>query len=160
LEKFRCSIVNVKGVAFRHFLKIISYGYFIKCLVLTDSDANKKTEERADSLQADFLSIKSIKVCKTVLSTFEKDIIESNKNGEGKNTLFRALVATRPVKGKELEDKVGAKDINVEEFFQNIEGYKAEFAFNLAESLKENQKGFNIPAYILSGFNHIMDKHE
>ncbi|MBW2643010.1 MAG: AAA family ATPase, partial [Deltaproteobacteria bacterium] len=54
LEKVGCNIINVSGVAFSHFLKIIQSGFFIKGLVLTDRDTGKKTEERAADLKKDY----------------------------------------------------------------------------------------------------------
>ena len=38
IEQAGFSIVNVNGVAFKHFLKVIKGGFFVKCLVLTDKD--------------------------------------------------------------------------------------------------------------------------
>ena len=50
LESIGCAIINVNGVAFRHFLTIVKNGFFKKCVVLTDSDSGTKTENREDSL--------------------------------------------------------------------------------------------------------------
>ena len=80
LEKEGISIVNVNGVAFEHFLKILKNGYFIKCLVLTDSDINTKQRKRAENLKTEnkeFSNIIDIK--STTTSTFEIEIIEENK---------------------------------------------------------------------------------
>jgi predicted ATP-dependent endonuclease of OLD family len=52
IERLRCNIVNVNGLAFRNFLNVIQNGYFIKCVVLTDSDIGTKVENRADILKA------------------------------------------------------------------------------------------------------------
>ena len=54
LEEIGCNLVNVNGVAFKHFLKLIKNGYFIKCLTLTDSDTNTRTEERAIDLKTTY----------------------------------------------------------------------------------------------------------
>ena len=53
LDSIGCNVINVNGVAFKHFLEIIKNGYFIKCAVLTDGDQGKKTENRATNLKRD-----------------------------------------------------------------------------------------------------------
>ena len=89
-------------------------------------------------------------------TTFEKDIIESNKSGVGKTKLISALKLTRPNKGQEIETEIGNDDINTNNFFDAIKKYKSEFALNLLEIL-DNSEGFNIPEYISEGFNLIDD---
>ena len=54
LESIGCTILNVNGVAFRHFLTIVKNGFFKKCVVLTDRDTGTKVENRAATLQTDF----------------------------------------------------------------------------------------------------------
>ncbi|HLP48827.1 MAG TPA: hypothetical protein VK469_23000 [Candidatus Kapabacteria bacterium] len=105
-----------------------------------------------------------IKVKKTNLDTFEKDIIDSNRSGESKKLLFKALLKTKPKGGPNLQSKTGNKDIEVSEFFDEIECYKAEFAMNLLEVLKDTRiegarKNFNVPEYIKRGFEFIMDSN-
>lgn len=150
-----CNVVNVSGVSFKHFLEIIKNGYFIKCLVLTDADIGTRTENRAKNLQEKYKQTKEIKVQSTSSPTFEKDIIQCNRNGKGKAILFNALTQTRTEKGKELKDSTGKLDINTDDFFQLIKDYKSEFAFNLIEELNKDQLGFSIPDYIIDGFNFI-----
>lgn len=158
LEKIRCNIVDVKGVAFKHFLQIVKNGYFIKCLTLTDSDTEKITENRAQDLKNEYASINVIKIQGSSNSTFEKDIIKSNKTGKGRDILFNALIQTRPIKGKELKSEIGSSDINVDSFFALIENYKSEFSFNLVEELKKDYRGFIIPTYIAEGFDFILNE--
>ena len=74
LESIGGTVVNVNGVAFRHFLTIVKNGFFKKCVVLTDSDAGTKTENRASNLQAEFNPVGHIDVQITTESTFEKDL--------------------------------------------------------------------------------------
>ena len=88
IEKEGCNVVNVNGVAFKHFLKVIRNGFFIKCLVLTDRDTGKKTQERAEDLKKEFDEGKIIRVEITENTTFEKDIIAANRNGKGKTILL------------------------------------------------------------------------
>lgn len=158
LEKIRCNIVDVKGVAFKHFLRIIKKGYFIKCLVLTDSDTEKMTENRAQDLKIEYASINVIKIQSSSASTFEKDILESNKTGKGREILLNALIQTRPMKGSELKEEIGSADIDADSFFPLIENYKSEFSFNLTEELKKDYTGFIIPTYITEGFDFILNK--
>ena len=42
IDKANCQVINVNGVAFEHFLKVVKNGYFIKSVVITDSDRDKK----------------------------------------------------------------------------------------------------------------------
>jgi len=155
LEQYGYEVINVQGVAFCHFLKIIVNGYFIKCLVLTDSDFGKKTENRARDLKANFEDGKLIKVKVSKSCTFEKDLIKANKKGKGKEVLLKALKVTRPMIGKELEEKYEDKDIVVDEIFNEIKDYKSEFALNLKRRLEKDGKGFSIPAYITDGFDFL-----
>ena len=157
LEKVGCNIINVSGVAFSHFLKIIRRGFFIKGLVLTDKDTGKKTEERATDLKNEYDQEGLIRVEITKNATFEKDIIEANKSDKGKYILLGALKETKPQRGLEYEQEIGENDLDIKSFFSEIEQYKSEFAFNLASQLKDtsNREGFNVPAYIERGFQFM-----
>ncbi len=152
-----CSVVNVAGVAFRHFLDIVKNGFFIKCLVLTDKDNDAKHDEdaRADKLRADYASQNQISVGITEQRTFEVDLIAANKSGKGRDLLLRALLSTRPVKGKEYADNLKKAKIKPDDFFALIEDHKSEFAFNVAEELAKDSADFVIPEYISTGFEFI-----
>lgn len=158
LESIGCNIINVNGVAFRHFLEVIKNGYFIKCVVLTDGDEGKKTENRAINLKNEYEGpYSSIKVSINK-DTFEKELIRPNRNGVGKKVLIRAVTSTRPIKGKEYDKKRKNKSIEVEEFFNMIDEYKSEFAFNLGDELtKAGKDDFEIPNYIKEAFEFILD---
>ena len=156
LEKNDCNVVNVNGVAFRHFLKIMQNGYFIKCLVLTDQDTGTKTENRADKLAAEFNQPNLISVKVTKLSTFEKDLIDSNKSGEGKQILLKTLKQIKPVSGEKFEKDTDKNDIDVEAFFSEIKDYKSEFSFRLIEQIKLFPDKFVIPDYIRDGFDFLV----
>jgi len=140
LESIGCTVINVSGVAFRHFLTIVKNGFFKKCVVLTDSDAGTKTENRAESLQADFKDIQHIDIQVTTKSTFEKDLVSSNKSGDGKELLFCALTVTKPNNGPAFKTATGANDIDVEAFFAEIKNHKAEFAFSLMSALEDERQ--------------------
>ena len=157
MEKNGCNIINVNGVAFSHFLKIIKSGFFIKGLVLTDQDTGKKTEERATDLKKDYEEDGLIRVEISEGSTFEKDVITANKDGKGKEILLNVLKETKPKRGVEYADELGESDIDTESFFLEIENYKSEFAFNLASHLKEkpNMEVFTVPQYIQDGFDFL-----
>lgn len=157
LEKIGCSIINVRGVAFKHFLEIIRNGYFIKCAVFTDDDFGKKTENRAADLQKAYATNNDIiKIEPTKKGTFEKDIIETNKEGHGRSILLAVLRLTKPVSGKALMEGIGDKPIDVASFFDEIEGYKSEFALNLLEKLNDKDVSFVIPEYLKRGFDFIL----
>ncbi len=164
IEQKGITLINVNGVAFSHFLEVIKAGYFVKSVAYTDSDSTKKTSERAIDLQQKYDS-DIIKVKITSSATFEMDIIESNKSGKGKELLFQALNKTKIKNGPELQSKTLSNDIDVDEFFKEIENYKAEFAMNLLAVLKDEQnkdkrKLFNVPEYIEDGFTHIVGSNE
>jgi predicted ATP-dependent endonuclease of OLD family len=178
LEKEGISIVNVNGVAFEHFLKILKNGYFIKCLVLTDCDSNTKQRKRAENLKVEFKEYETIiSIESTITPTFEIEIIEENKENENsRNTILKALALTRPNSGgKKFADEFN-KSVDTESFFHLIEpkndkgektgDYKSEFATNLADILSEivKDKGqefkykneFNVPKYIIDGFRFLL----
>lgn len=156
LEEEGCGIINVAGVAFRHFLKVIRNGFFVRCIVLTDKDSDTATAERAEVLKKDFDQANLIEVDITTNATFEKEIIGANGDGSGKEILIKALRATRPQLGTQLAAALGAKPIDPASFFDIIESHKAEFAFNLVAELGSTDKGaFQIPAYIRAGFDFL-----
>lgn len=159
LEKAGCTMINVNGVAFSHFLEIIKNGYFKKCLTLTDSDQGKKTEIRAPQLKAKYSNDQISISITDKTDTLEKELIFFNKNGFGKDILLKALRRTRPVLGNDLKKKYQDKNLEVEPFFEIIESYKADFATDLRfvlENLTLSQRSdFVIPKYILDGFQHL-----
>ncbi|MDI9312567.1 MAG: AAA family ATPase [Limnohabitans sp.] len=171
LEEVGCNLVNVNGVAFKHFLELIKNGYFIKCLVLTDSDSNTQTENRAEDLKTTYQTSNEnlIRVEISTESTFEKDLIVANKNGDGKDILLKAIEVTRPVKGKELKETTTI-EIVLDDFFKLIESrkadgkkesdFKAAFATDLLDTLTASDKSnqFNIPKYIKDGFDFIYSR--
>lgn len=152
LEKCGCNIVNVNGLAFKHFLEIIKNGYFIRCAVYTDNDGNS----RAENLKKEFETGSDvIKILITSEKTFEKDLISVNKSGDGKNTLLDALCKTKPTNGNKLKTSIGEKDIDIDAFFSEIEKYKSAFSFDVLTLLEES-KSINIPQYIKEGFDHLL----
>ncbi len=156
LERIGASVLNVNGVAFSHFLKVVRNGYFLKCVVLTDQDTGKKTENRADALKDKYEDNVLITVEVTDNSTFEKDVIAANRSGPGKTVLLGAITDTRPILGKNLKKATGSKNLDVEAAFAPIEEYKAEFAFNLARRLENPGVTFNLPPYIERAFQFLM----
>lgn len=155
LESLGVSVVNVNGVAFKHFLRICQNGLFKRCVVLTDQDTDTKTEERADKLKCDFDDGTLIKVCISKESTFEKDLISANQSGDGKSVILDAIIATRPVNGKALKAKTGNKALDVEECFAEIEEHKAAFAFNLVAECSKSNKVLTAPDYINEAFSFL-----
>jgi len=157
LLQLGCSVVNVAGVAFRHFLDIVKNGYFVKCVVLTDkdNDAKRDADSRADKLQSDYSALTCISVGITEQKTFELDIIAANKTGKGRELLLRALLSTRPVKGRVYVDDLKDGEIIADECFALIENHKSTFAFNVAEELTKDSTDFVIPSYISAGFGFI-----
>jgi putative ATP-dependent endonuclease of OLD family len=155
-EKLSCCVVNVNGLAFANFLEIMHNGFFLKCLVLTDSDSSTQTDQRPIDLKNKYEG-ELIKVEISKLSTFEKDLIEVNKTGKGKLTLLKVLKSVRPQVGKTFETKTGSADIDIEAYFLLIEKYKSEFAYALMLELDLEQSDLDIPSYITSGINFLTD---
>lgn len=155
LEKCGCNIVNVQGLAFNHFLEIIKNGYFVRCAVITDSD----NTTRATDLQTKYETENGvIKICMTSQSTFEKDLIFTNKDGNEKQILFDALCKTKPINGRALKTSTGTNDIDTDSFFNEIEKYKSEFAYDLLTILQDD-KIIKIPHYIEECFDHILEQN-
>jgi len=67
----------------------------------------------------------------------------------------RAGVEARIVSGKALAQARTLSDLDVDEFFAQIEDYKAEFAFNLSHGLEDPNCGLTIPPYISSAFGFL-----
>lgn len=164
LEKENCTVVNVNGVAFEHFLKIIKNGFFVKCVVFTDSDADKQTKNRAPQLKEEYDG-KQILVQITDKTTFEKDFIESNKtvtkvSGKNENTLLDILEKvkdkTRTKHGIKKYREDLTSDIDAEDFFEEIKNYKSEFAFNLLDKMNKDLNAINVPSYIEIGLNFLI----
>jgi putative ATP-dependent endonuclease of OLD family len=153
-EKMNCQIVNVNGVAFRNFLTVVNNGYFIKSAVITDSDSETKTKDRAITLKKDFDG-KHIQVCISDQTTFEKELIAANSIGTGRTLLNKAIKNTRPNKSKEPDVvKQFTKKLIPDEVFELIGEHKAEFAFDLLNELDNNSK-FIIPPYIIDAFKFV-----
>ena len=93
----------------------------------------------------------------TDTSTFEKDVIAANRSGLGKELLFDALTATKPLNGPKLRQATGGGAIDVEAFFDEIESYKAEFAFNFVELLRRRPSQLMVPSYIAKAFAFIAE---
>ncbi|WP_312339335.1 AAA family ATPase [Sphingobacterium sp.] len=155
-EKASCCIVNVNGLAFANFLEIMKNGFFQRCLVLTDSDSKTQTLQRPLDLKTSYES-KLIHVGISSETTFEKDLIKSNKSGYGKQILLDALISVRPTAGKIYRDNLNGGDIDVDDFFSLIETYKSEFAYALMLGLEKNYSGFTVPEYIKKGILFLIN---
>ena len=155
IEKMSCTVVSVNGLAFKNFLEIIKNGFHTKCLVLTDSDKDTKAEDRAENLDEKYKAVTAIEIKISSESTFEKDIIASNKTGEGKNILLEIIKKVRPNAGKAFADELGDNDIDIESYFQLIELFKSDFAYQLMIKLEKDSKGFIIPKYITDGITFL-----
>lgn len=55
MEWYGVIVVNVNGVVFSYFLKVVRNGYFLKCVVLIDSDIGKVIEERVEDLKKEYV---------------------------------------------------------------------------------------------------------
>lgn len=162
LEKENCTVLNVNGIAFEHFLKVIKNGFFVKCVVFTDSDITKKTKNRAPTLKRAYIPFKSlIDIQITNYETFEKDLVSTNKSGVGRNTLLDILEMTKNKLSnmknvKEFRALLGSNDIDVNNFFTEIKNYKSEFAFNLLDKMNKDLNSINVPIYIQDGLNFLL----
>ncbi len=157
LESIGCTVLNVQGVAFRHFLTVVRNGFFRKCVVLTDQDTLTKAPNRADDLKKDFQDDNLIRIQITKESTFEKDLIAANRSGDGKEALLDALTATKPKNGPKLRKQTGTADIEIQTFYNEISSYKAEFAFNLVAILRNTKRKLSVPKYIAEAFKFVND---
>ena len=160
MEAEGISLVNVRGISFKHFLEVIKSGYFVKCLVFTDQDSGTKTEERADKLKEEYEKIDSslFRIEISIQQTFEKDIFEANKeNKESRAILLRALKACKPTVGTNMKSKYKSKTLNVDEFYGKMHDSKANFALMLASEINDK---LSIPKYIKNGFEYLLKQDE
>lgn len=156
LESIGCSVVNVGGVAFKHFLTVIKNGMFRRCIVLTDSDEKTASENRAKDLHEDYHDGRMVSIHISKRSTFEKDLIEANAKTEGKTLLLDALALTKTQDGPAYRTAYKKKRLDVEDFFARIERHKAAFAFNLATMIAKNTvKKLTVPDYISKGLKFV-----
>ena len=151
----KCCIINVQGLAFKHFLRVICNGYFIRCSVLTDSDTGTKAENRASDLAKGFAHCTAVAVEQSTEPTFERDLVVNNETGVGRDTLLEALRMTRPLLHKDYVVEIGDEPLQAEAFYQMVKDHKAEFAYNLNELLKQDPTLITIPPYIEAGFDHL-----
>lgn len=161
LESIGATVVNVNGVAFKHFLEIIKNGYFIKCGVLTDSDKGKSTEARAGELKKAYSAYPD--VIKVLINddTFEKEILKYNQIGKGSKILTSVFQQLHPKKYKSEEyETKWAESIDLETYFSGIEKDKSDFAFTLHEQLLKSSEGFIIPDYITSVFDFVVGEED
>ena len=155
IEKMGCEIINVNGVSFIHFIRLIKAGYYIKCLVITDSDSNTARHSRADRLKEIFVDDPNIMVTISESSTFEKDLIIENMTGEGRELIEEAIIATRPILGKRMVRDFSGRELDPKAYFLLIEEYKSEFSLNLKELLSAEDRKFSIPEYITNGYQFL-----
>lgn len=155
LESVGCSVINVGGVAFSHFLTVMKNGLYRKCVVLTDSDTGTRTEKRAGHLKRDFDDGVAISVQITEDATFEKDLFAANREGDGRALLLKAVKATRPKAGAQYAKELGKAPIDVDGLFKLTEGFKAEFAFNLASQMVDTKTTLTTPQYIADALSFI-----
>ncbi|RFN58989.1 ATP-dependent nuclease [Marixanthomonas ophiurae] len=155
IDQSATAVVNVNGLAFKNFIQIIVNGFHTRCLVLTDSDIGTQTEHRAQELKDKYDAVDEVDVQISELSTFEKDLIDCNKSGNGKKILCKVVQLVRPNSGKKYVEELGTSDIDVEGYFALIEGYKSEFALQLSLSLTEDHSGFTLPKYIEDGIKFL-----
>jgi hypothetical protein len=97
-----------------------------------------------------------IQVAISKCATFERDLIHANRCGSGKSILLEALKDTRPQVGKGVSDDSQNCDIDVDRFFEAIEGHKAEFAFNLSKRIDQGATAVVIPEYIKDAFAFVV----
>ncbi len=153
IEEVSIEVINVNGIAFSHFLKIIKNGYFLRSVVLTDSDRDTKTENRSLKLKANYES-ENIKVQISETKTFEVDLIEANQKKTINNPLYKALVSTRPQSGQDFLDATKTEE-DTETFFDLISDHKSEFALNLHAAILAGSVSIELPKYIKEGFDFL-----
>jgi predicted ATP-dependent endonuclease of OLD family len=163
LESNGITLINVRGVAFKHFLEIIKNGYFVKCVVFTDSDLPDDFSTNVAKLKNDYEENSNgvISISVSNQTTFEKDIIDSNRTDQYQETVLSALKACHYKLTCEYE-KVHKGDLDIEKCFKIIyckdkgRNSKSDFAFELYNVICSNASvEFSIPSYIKNGFEFI-----
>jgi len=165
LESFGITLVNVRGIAFKHFLEIIKNGFFIKCVAFTDSDSTDGISTNVVKLRSDYEDNSNgvISISVSNQTTFEKDIIFANRHAMNKDTILRALSACHPRLTSDYT-KVNTGDLEVEMCFEIIyceekgkkRNSKSDFAFELLNIITSKPPvEFSVPSYIIDGFKFV-----
>lgn len=155
--KMGYSLVNVEGLSFRHFLKIVDGKYQIDCKVITDKDE----DVRAENLSSDYEGHETISVHVSSTSTFEKDIIKANAVGIYRKTILQAVADTYMNSEKKLESlETDYPDPLDEEklYVDWVEKNKAEFALSLSRLVATDGYDLVVPAYIQSALSESIEE--
>lgn len=179
LDKHGISLINVYGLAFKHFLELIKRVQHIKCAVFTDKDknsANKVDEEknRASDLKSEYSTAEHIDVFFTQeTETFEKELFECNTDLEAQELILSAFDKVHP----RLSEEYRKDAFNHDKLYEKMKDAKADFAMALFNELdqftvQKDEKGefvnfekkdivlkFEIPTYIKNGFTFLKDKN-
>jgi len=153
LTKYACSIINVQGISFEHFLKIMTAGYYVRTAVLTDSDTDKGNESNRIKNLKHYES-EYVKVCVSSARTFELDLMNLNVSGDGAKIILEAVQLTKPDKFDEYSENNPTK-FKPKVLYEIIKDNKAEFSMNVKTLLISSNKKLKVPQYITDGFNHI-----
>ena len=160
LESFGITLVNVRGIAFKHFLEIIKNGFFVKCVAFTDSDSTNGISTNVIKLKRDYEDNSNgvISISVSNQTTFEMDIIDSNRTEQNQVMVLSALKACHPNLTEEYKAMHNG-ELDVEKCFEIIyskdkgRNSKSDFAFELLNTITSNpQVEFSVPSYILEGF--------
>jgi len=154
--KMGYSLVNVEGLSFRHFLKIVDGKYHVDCKVITDKDKNT----RAGNLSRDYEKHDTISVHVSDTTTFEKSLIKSNSSGVYRDTILAAIADTYVKSEEQLETlkKDYPDPLNEEVLYTNlIEDNKAEFALSLSRLVATEKKELNVPKYIEDALSEAIE---
>lgn len=178
LDKHGISLINVYGLAFKHFLELVKRVHHIKCVVLTDKD-NKSTNKvdegksRAADLKTEYVNDKHIEVFFTQNTiTFETELFECNKDEHAQEIILDAFDKIHP----KLCEAYKNEEFKHDTLYEKMKNAKADFAMALRYELDEyatlkDEKGnfkefkkenrilkFEIPKYIKDGFKFIKNE--
>lgn len=160
IERNGIEVVNVNGVAFKHFAKLFNVSeegkrMECRCAIITDDDKGKKgAAKRIEKIKK--LENGNLK-CKIGKKTFEYELFINNPENECLNNVFKHLHPTNYEKvndsSRNLNDRA---DIFVETISNSS---KSEFAYLLTMELEkdENFCRFNIPQYIEEAIKFVVD---
>ena len=161
LERKGIEVVNINGVAFKHFAKLFNSEKEKKrlncrCAIITDDDKDKNVKGKIEKIRE--LASGNL-VVTDGSKTFEYELFKANNKN---NTLLDAFAFCHKNLRIELDKKQDPED-RANFFTDKIKRSKSKLAYRLAIDLdnklqsKKNFKDFNVPPYIEKAIKYVVD---
>lgn len=160
IERNGVEVVNINGVAFKHFAKLFNSqeGEIIecRCAIITDDDKGKEgAEKRVEKVLA--LEGRNLKT-KIGKKTFEYELFINNPENE---CLLKIIEKLHPRNFREINDSNRPINERADKLVTTLSNSsnKSEFAYLLAIALENDQNlcNFKVPSYIEDAIKFVID---